>query len=374
MHVGELRNKIDALDQRIVSLLNARARLALQIGKLKQATTDEVYVPAREKAVLDHVQRSNRGPLGKEALRAIYREIMSSALALERRLRVAYFGPATTFTHQAARRRFGASVDYVDCETIADVFESVQKGQADYGVVPIENSTEGAVTHTLDEFVRTPLRICAEIYLPIAHHLMARNSARRGFKRIASHSQVFAQCRNWLRAEMPELELAPVASTARAAELAAKDRHTAAIASSLAAEYFHLRILARNIQDLSGNTTRFLVIGRSFGAPTGADKTSLFFAVKHKAGALHSALGSLKKYRLNMTRIESRPNKLKAWEYFFFVDLEGHVAEEKVRQALRNLERHCTLMTVLGAYPKAPEATEWKPMAPKQTPNFQHPT
>ncbi|MBI2438455.1 MAG: chorismate mutase, partial [Lentisphaerae bacterium] len=209
MHVSELRKKIDALDRRLVSLLNARARLAVQIGQRKLSTTDEVYVPAREKAVLEHVQRASRGPLGKEAILAIYREIMSAALALERRLQVAYFGPATTFTHQAARRRFGASVDYVACETIADVFESVQRGQADYGVVPIENSTEGAVTHTLDEFVRTPLKICAEIYLPISHHLMARGGRRdlrprqeRGkriypaLRGIASHSQVFAQCRN----------------------------------------------------------------------------------------------------------------------------------------------------------------------------------
>ncbi|MBI2437365.1 MAG: prephenate dehydratase, partial [Lentisphaerae bacterium] len=209
------------------------------------------------------------------------------------------------------------------------------------------------------------------IYLPISHHLMARGGRRdlrprqeRGkriypaLRGIASHSQVFAQCRNWLRAEMPAMELVPVASTARAAELAAKDRRVAAIASSLAAEYYHLRILARDIQDLSGNTTRFLVIGRSFGPATGDDKTSLFFAVKHKTGALHSALSSLKKYGLNMTRIESRPNKSKAWEYLFFVDLEGHVAEEKVRKALRDLERHCTLMTVLGAYPKAPEHTD----------------
>lgn len=357
MHVSELRKKIDALDRRLVGLLNARARLAVRIGQLKHAATGEVYVPSREKAVLEQVQRANCGPLGKEALQSIYREIMSASLALERRVRVAYFGPATTFTHQAARLRFGASVDYVACETIPDVFESVQKGQTDYGVVPIENSTEGAVTHTLDEFVRTPLKICAEIYLPIAHYLMARHSARRGIRRVVSHSQVFAQCRNWLRAELPEAQLVPVASTAGAAELAARDPKVAAIASSLAAEHYHLRILASDIQDLSGNTTRFLVIGKSFGPPTGDDKTSLFFAVKHKAGALHGALGSFKKYGLNMTRIESRPNKLQAWEYFFFVDLEGHVAEEKVRKALRDLERHCTLMTVLGAYPRSPEAT-----------------
>lgn len=355
MHVAELRKKIDALDRRLVGLLNARARVAVQIGKLKQVRESEVYVPAREKAVLAHVHRANHGPLGQEAIAAIYREIMSAALALERRLQVAYFGPATTFTHQAARLRFGTSVDYVSGETIGDVFENVRKSQADYGVVPIENSTEGAVTHTLDEFVQTPLRICAEIYLPISHHLMAAGP-RRGIRRVVSHSQVLAQCRNWLHAEMPGVEIVPVTSTARAAEMAVQDRHVAAIGSILAAEHYHLRELAADIQDLSGNTTRFLVIGKSFGSPTGDDKTSIFFAVKHKAGALHSALGSFKKYRLNMTKIESRPNKLKAWEYLFFVDIEGHVEEQRVRNALRDLERHCTLMTVLGAYPRAREA------------------
>lgn len=364
MHVAELRKKIDALDRRLVGLLNSRARVAAQIGQLKQVRESDVYVPAREKAVLTHVRRENQGPLSHEALSAIYREIMSASLALERRLQVAHFGQATTFTHQAARLKFGTSVDYVPCETIGDVFESVRKGQTDYGVVPIENSTEGAVTHTLDEFVQTSLKICAEIYLPISHHLMARhaprvaNGARKGIRRLASHPQVLGQCRNWLHANMPGVEIVPATSTARAAEMAVQDRHVAAIASALAAEHYHLRVLAADIQDLSGNMTRFLVIGKSFGPPTGNDKTSIFFAVKHKAGALYNALGALKKYRLNMTKIESRPNKLKAWEYLFFVDIEGHVGEQRMRNALRDLEHHCTLMTILGAYPRAPESAD----------------
>lgn len=357
MRVAALRKKIDALDRRMVSLLNARARAAMQIGQLKQASSAAIYVPAREKTVLTNIRRVNRGPLGKQALDSIYREIISSARALERRLRVAYFGPATTFTHQAARLRFGTSVTYIPCETIPDVFETVRNSQADYGVVPIENSTEGAVTYTLDEFVQTPLRICAEIYLPISHHLMAAGP-RRGIRRVVSHPQVLAQCRNWLRTEMPGVEIVPVTSSARAAEMAVQDRHVAAIGSILAAEHYHLRELAAEIQDLSGNMTRFLVIGKAFGAPTGEDKTSICFAVKHKAGALYNALGSLKKYGLNMTKIESRPNKLKAWEYLFFVDVEGHAEEPRVRQALRDLERHCTLMTVLGAYPRAVENAE----------------
>ena len=362
MHVAELRKKIDALDRRLVDLLNTRARVAVQIGQLKQARKSNVYVPAREKAVVAHVRRKNQGPLSNEALSAIYREIMSASLALERRLPVAHFGQATTFTHQAARLKFGANADYVPCETIGDVFESVRKGQTDYGVVPIENSTEGAVTHTLDEFVQTSLKICAEIYLPISHHLMAGHASQvaggtlKGIRRLASHPQVLGQCRNWLHAKMPGVEIVPTTSTARAAEMAVQDHHVAAIASALAAEHYHLRVLAEDIQDLSGNMTRFLVIGKSFGSPTGNDKTSIFFAVKHKAGALHNALGALKKYQLNMTKIESRPSKLKAWEYLFFVDIEGHVAEQRVRNALHDLERHCTLMTILGAYPRTPES------------------
>ncbi len=354
MHVAKLRKKIDALDQRLVDLLNARAKVAVQIGKLKQLSASAIYVPAREKAVLAHVRRTNRGPLSGEALDAIYREIISSSRSLERQVRVAHFGQATAFTHQAARLRFGASVTYLPCETIGDVFEDVRNNQADYGVVPIENSTEGAVTYTLDELVKTPLRICAEIYLPISHHLMA-SGPRKGIRRVVSHPQVLAQCRNWLHAEMPGVAIESVSSTTRAAEMAVKDRHVAAIGSILAAEQYHLHDLAAEIQDLSGNTTRFLVIGKSFGHATGDDKTSIFFAVKHKTGALHSALGSLKKHRLNMTKIESRPNKSKAWEYLFFVDIEGHVEEKRVRNALHDLERHCTLMTVLGAYPRAPE-------------------
>ena len=220
MHVAGLRKKIDALDRRLVGLLNARARVAVQVGRLKQVQASEVYVPAREKAVLAHVRRENQGPLNYEALSAIYREIMSASLALERRLQVAHFGQATTFTHQAARLKFGTSVDYVPCETIGDVFESVRKGQTDYGVVPIENSTEGAVTPTLDQLVATPLKICAEIYLPISHYLMAKGT-RRTVRRIFSNPQVLGQCRNWLNAEMPRVELVPVTSTAKAAEMAA---------------------------------------------------------------------------------------------------------------------------------------------------------
>lgn len=357
MNLKALRKTIDRLDDRIVQLLNRRAAVALQIGKWKHANANEMYVPAREKTVFSRVRKANRGPLSHAALSAIYREIMSSSLALERPVRVAFLGPPSTFSHQAARARFGGSVAYVACETIGDIFEEVQKGQADYGVVPIENSTEGAVTNALDRFAGTPLKICAEIYLPISHYLMAAGSRPR-IRRILSKPEVFGQCRNWLRAEMPGIDLVSVSSTAKAAEIASREKGAAAIASDLAAEMYHLKIVAQDIQDMSGNVTRFLVIGRSYGKATGDDKSSLMFSVKHKAGSLHRALGSFRKYGINMTKIESRPNKLKAWEYFFFVDIEGHVDDPKVRKALQDLESHCVLLTVLGAYPRAPESSQ----------------
>jgi len=351
MNVSELRERIDAVDDKIIRLLNRRAKLVLQIGKLKKDTSDEVYVPSREKKVLAHVRKANKGPLSNASIIAVYREIMSGSLALERSIRVAYLGPPSTFTHEAARSRFGGSVLYVACETISDIFSAVKKNQADYGVVPIENSTEGAVTHTLDEFVGTELKICAEIYLQISHHLLV-SGPHKNIKRILSNPQVFGQCRNWLHKEMPHVDLVPVTSTAKAAEMAARDKQSAAIASSLSAEIYGLKKLASNIQDMSGNVTRFLVIGKAYGQATGDDKSSILFSVKHSAGALHRALESFEKYGLNMTKIESRPSRQKAWEYLFFVDMEGHVSEKRVRDALKDLEKHCMFMTVLGAYPK----------------------
>ena len=354
-NLDNLRKTIDEYDRRIVELLNRRAKAACKIGALKQRSKADVYVPAREKQVFDHVCTLNTGPLPNESILTIYREIMSASLALERQLTVAYFGPPSTFTHQAARRRFGASVSYAAFDTIPDVFGAVEKEKADYGVVPVENSTEGGVTQTLDQFPVSPLRVCAEIYLTVTHHFLCAGPIDR-VRRIYSHPVVFGQCRRWLNAEVPRAELVPVSSTARAAEMAACERGaSAAIAGEMAAETHGLKIAARDIQDCSDNTTRFLVVARSFGAATGADKTSLIFSVRHKAGALCGALQTFKKYGLNLTRIESRPSRHKAWEYMFFVDFEGHMDDRNVQDALRSLRRHCTLLTVLGSYPKAPE-------------------
>lgn len=353
--LAEIRKKIDAIDRRIVALLNSRARAAVAIGKLKRSTREGVYVPTREREVLAHIRAANTGPLSDAALLSIYREIMSAALALERKVRVAYLGPELTFTHQAARARFGAGIEYLPQETIADVFAAVEKGAADYGVVPIENSTEGAVTHTLDEFVDTTLKICAEIYLAVSHHL-ASAGAKNKITRVYSHPNVFGQCRRWLQAELPSAELIPVTSTARAAELAATEKGgSAALAGELAIEAYGLKRIASDVQDSRWNETRFLVVGKTANKPTGEDKTSLMFSVKHRAGALCSALEALRERGVNMTKIESRPSRLKTWEYLFFVDIEGHAKEKRVAAALGKMAEHCTLFTVLGSYPRAPE-------------------
>ena len=350
--LDDLRRRIDALDGDLVRLLNDRTKIALQIGEVKRKSGGEVYVPAREKAVLDRVARLNDGPLPAESVQSVYREIMSAALALEHPIRVAYLGPEATFTHQAARRRFGSSVTYVSCETITDVFTAVQKRVADYGVVPVENSTDGAVTHTLDQLSESPLRICAEIYLPIAQHLMSKGT-RAQLRKIYSKPEVYGQCRRWLQANLPGIELLPASSTARAAEMAVGDASVGAIASALAAELYGLRVQADNIQDLGGNTTRFLVIGKRSGPRTGEDKTSINFTIKDKVGALHDVLAALKKNRVNMSKIESRPSKAKAWEYVFFVDLDGHQDDPPVQRVLAAMGRLCTRLNVMGAYPKA---------------------
>ncbi|AKJ64274.1 prephenate dehydratase [Kiritimatiella glycovorans] len=350
MTLDQWRGKIDAIDAELVRLLNERTRIALEIGKLKKEAGAEIYVPSRERAVLQRLEELNGGPLPAESLRAIYREIMSASLALERDLKIAYLGPRATFTHEAARSRFGGSVEYVSCSTIGDVFSDVENRNVDYGVVPIENSTEGAVTHTLDRFVDTTVRICAEIFLPISLNLLSR-AGRESIARVYSKEEAFGQCRRWLNENLPGVEQIPVGSTASAAERAAREEDSAAIAGWLASDLYGISVLERNIQDVSGNVTRFLVLGRSFSAPTGKDKTSILFSVKHKAGALYDALSVFSGSGVNMTRIESRPNRTKAWEYNFFVDFEGHAEDEEAKRTLEKLSEHCLMLRVLGSYP-----------------------
>lgn len=352
MNLDHLRKKIDQLDADIVRLLNERINVVLNIGEEKKKVGAEIYVPAREKEVFDKIKSLNKGPLPNESAHAIYREIMSAALALETNMKIAYLGPEATFTHQAARSKFGISVDYLSAGTISEVFDMVVNRSAEYGVVPIENSTEGAVTHTFDRFATTSLKICAEIYLPISLTLLGVQPQEE-VRTIFSKQEVFGQCRLWLNSNMPKVELVPVESTTRAVQMALETEGAAAIASVMASDMYDIDVLAENIQDMHGNTTRFLVIAPTFGPATGNDKTSIVFGVKHKVGALFDALSVFKTDNINMTKIESRPNRNKAWEYNFFVDIDGHADDPEVDRALVELQEHCTLMTVLGSYPKA---------------------
>src|SRR5438105_3557730 len=327
MNISEHRKAIDNLDEQIVRLLNERTRHVLEIGTLKLKQGEEIYAPHRELAVLQRVAKLNKGPISEESLRAIYREIMSSALSLEKSLTIAFFGPAATFTHQAAIRRFGASLRYSPQKTIADVFAEVSKSRADYGVVPVENSTEGVVTHTLDMFVDSDLKIVAQIVLPIQQCLIG-NLKKEDIKTLYAHPQSLAQCRRWVEKHLPEAEIIETSSNARSAELAATEKAAAAIAGSIAAERYNLRVLETNIQDNSINATRFLVLGRQCSPPTGRDRTSIMFSIPNQVGALHRALALIRRQKLNMTNIESRPSKRRAWEYFFFVDVDGHGQDE----------------------------------------------
>jgi chorismate mutase/prephenate dehydratase len=352
----EIRKQIDAIDDQLIRLLNERADLVHEVGVVKKADGTEIYAPEREETLLRSLTAKNadlKGRLPESAIRAIYREIMSASLALEKDLTIAYFGPAATNTHQAARSKFGASVKYVGEPGIAEVFDVVARGQADYGVVPIENSTDGVVTQTLDVFMESDLRICAQIVLKIENHLAAK-VPRAEIRKLYSHPQVFGQCRNWLRQNLPEVELIEASSTPRAAELAARESGSGCLVSRMAAETFGLNILETSIQDSPNNTTRFLIIGRRASPPTGDDRTSVMFCVEDKPGAFFHALEPFNRLRISMSKIESRPSKRKAWEYFFFVDVEGHASEPKLAGALRELEEHCTFVKVLGTYPRSP--------------------
>ena len=350
MNLSKHRKAIDRLDAQIVRLLNDRTRHVLAIGDMKLAAGEEIYAPHRERAVLERICGLNQGPMTNEQLRAVYREIMSSALALEKTMTIAYFGPETTFTHQAAIQRFGSSLTYSPQKTIADVFTEVSKKSADYGVVPVENSTEGVVTHTLDMFVDSELKIVSQIVLPVQQCLMS-NSPRKQIKKLYVHPQSLAQCRGWIQTHLPHVEIIETSSNPRSAELAAKEKGAAAIAGILAAEKYGLRVLEQDIQDNAANATRFLVLGRQCSPPTSNDRTSLMLSVADKAGALHEAIAAFRRYKINMTKIESRPSKRKAWEYFFFIDCEGHAQDRKVAKAIELLGQHCNFVKVLGSYP-----------------------
>ncbi len=352
MNIPEHRKAIDKLDAQIVKLLNERTKHVLGIGDAKLKAGEEIYVPHRERAVLDRICKLNDGPITNDGLRAIYREVMSSALSLEKTMTIAYFGPEATFTHQAALRKFGASLNYSAQKTIADVFTEVARQRADYGVVPVENSTEGVVTHTLDMFADSELKVVAQIVMRVQQCLMSK-CAKKDIQKLFVHPQSLAQCRGWIQNHLPHVEIIESSSNARSAELAAKTRNSAALGGTLAAQRYGLDVLEADIQDNATNTTRFLVLGRQCSPPTKQDRTSLMFSIPHQVGALHKSLGIFRRYRLNMTKIESRPSKRKAWEYFFFVDCDGHHEDPRVAKAIADLQNHCTFVKVLGSYPNS---------------------
>lgn len=352
MELKKLRSQVDSLDMKILQLLNQRAKTVKTIGKIKSLQKVQYYAPERERDILSRVIKKNWGPLPQEAVKEIFLEILHACRGLEKKLKIAYLGPEATFTHLAAIENFGKSADYIATKSISDVFAEVEKERADYGVVPIENSTEGVVNYTLDMFIESDLKICAETLLEISHNLLSRNNDLKKIKRIYSHSQAFAQCRNWLEDHLPNTELIETASTAEAAQKAKKELTSAAIASDLAAKLYGLKIVASRIEDQTDNFTRFLVISKDFPAPSGNDKTSILFSVKDRVGALHDMLVPFKKNNINLTKIESRPTKKKAWEYIFFVDFIGHLSEKNVQKALSELEEQCLYLKILGSYPR----------------------
>jgi len=352
MDLSHLRKKIDGLDAKIIELLNDRAAVTLTIGKEKIKNNKPIYAPAREQDVLKRIKDLNGGPIKDEALEAIYREVMSASLSLEKHLRIAYMGPEATFSHLASLKKFGSSVEHVACDNVAEVFSKVEGGDCDYGVVPIENSIEGVVTHTMDLLVDSDLKICSQVLLNVTHHLMSK-SALSQVKEIYSHPQILGQCRQWLLKNMPKAQLIPMVSSTKAAQVVAGKKNAACIASQIAASLYELTILKSNIQDSAHNITRFLVISTMDVPPTGKDRTSLVFSIKDKVGALHAMLTPFMKHKINLTKIESRPSKKKAWDYYFFVDCEGHQNDPRVARALAQLEGMCKFLKILGSYPDA---------------------
>jgi chorismate mutase / prephenate dehydratase len=347
--VSSVRAKIDRLDRELVSLINQRAKLALQIGRLKDSAGQSVYDPAREEEILAKVQGMAKGPLPASCVRAVFRELISGSRALEKTLRVAYLGPAYSYSHLAAISRFGQSVELVPVGSIPAVFEEVNRGHADFGVVPVENSTDGRVADTLDMFTRLQVRICGEVQLPIHHNLLGRCS-RAEIKEVYSRPQALSQCRNWLAKHLPLARTIEVTSTSTAAQLAQEKPGAAAIASVQAGIHYGLDVLAENIEDNQANVTRFAVIGQEPAAATGHDKTSLMFEVEHRPGSLADAMTIFKRNRLNMTWIESFPISSPRPGYLFFIELEGHQGDARVRRALASLGRKTLRLEVLGSY------------------------
>jgi len=356
MELGPIREKIDDIDRQLVSLLNERLALAAEIGKVKRGKGGQIYVAEREDAVLRKVTAQNNGPMKQEALKAIYREIMSAAIALEKPLLIAYLGPEASNTHAAAMKKFGASVDYHAMPTISDIFTAVEKGETDYAVIPIENSTEGSVRETLDSFVESDLKIVAQIYTEITHALISRLPLEQ-ITKVYSKDQALGQCRHWLQRHLPNAQLIESSSTSRAVQIAKDEPGAAAVASELAAQFYGVPVLVKNIQDKADNTTRFFVLGRQASGPVGNGKDITSFLVSlgdeaaSHSGALLRMLMPLAERGINLSKVESRPSKKRPWDYYFFIDVTGHYEDANMKEALGELRKFCPMVKWMGSYP-----------------------
>ncbi len=355
LDLAAIRQQIDGLDENIQTLITRRAGLAEHVAKAKRASgeTSNFYRPEREAEVLDKVTERNQGPLSDATLAGLFREIMSACLALQQPLQVAYLGPAGTFSQSAAIKHFGHAVQTVPLPSIDDVFREVEAGAAHYGVVPIENSTEGGVNFTLDLMLHSSVRICSEVELRVHQNLLSKAESLESIKTLYAHPQSLAQCREWLDQNLAGVERIPASSNAEAASMAAQQDGLAAIAGAAAAETYELTVLAGNIEDQPNNTTRFAIIGDTIVAATGNDRTSLLVAVDNRPGALFDLLEPLSRHDVSMSRVESRPSRREAWEYVFFVDVEGHRDDENVAAALEEIRQRASLFRVLGSYPRA---------------------
>jgi chorismate mutase/prephenate dehydratase len=356
-----LREEIDGIDDLILELLNKRAGLAVEIGKEKARRNLEFYSSEREREIFERLAAKNEGPFPNEALRAVFREIMSASLSLEKPLKVSFLGPRATFTHLACLEYFGRSSQFIPEKNIRSVFEGVERERVDYGVIPVENSTEGVIAHTLDLFMECDVKISKEIMIEISLDLLSRSERLAEIRRVYSHPHALAQCRKWLEDHLEAAEIMDVPSTAKAAEIASTEPHSGAVASSYAAKLYDLNVLGKRIQDMPHNFTRFLVIGKKDEAPTGRDKTSLMFSLKDNAGALYHALRPFAEHGVNLTKIESRPHRGKAWDYIFFVDLEGHKTDERLVVALEEFRETCSELKLLGSYPQGLQADSEEP-------------
>ena len=365
--LSDLRQRIDEVDGRLLELLGERGRLVLEVGALKHATNAPVWRPEREAQILRRLAERNPGPLPDVAIAAVWREVISGCRELERRLRVAFLGPVGTFSEQAVLAQFGQGVETVPCVSIDEVFRATEAGTADFGVVPVENSSEGAVNRSLDLFLQSPLKICGEVSVPVRHHLLTHSGTMQGVTRICAHAQALAQCTGWLNRNYPTLERVPVSSNAEGARLAALEPHTAGIAGDGALGRYEVRVVAQSIQDDPLNRTRFAVIGNHLCGASGEDQTSLILSVPDRAGAVHALIEPLSRHGVSMKRFESRPARQGNWEYYFYIDLLGHEADASVAAALAEIRAHAAFFKSLGSYPREVNLTSGRSPSPIAT-------